>query len=254
VDIAGQVGRYLMGTAITALGAQSLLLGIYVGRLQPIPDSVPGHAAIAYLTGLFLVVVGLCVLTGKWAREAAAALAAVLLAWVLVLYVPQIVAQPFGSAWNGTFETFALFSAAWLLAALLPVRGARRKWDGIVDRGLPLGRLGFGISLPVFGTAHFVYHDFVASWVPKWIPAPQFWAYFTGAAHCAAGVSIVVNVLARVAALLAGIMYGSWALLVHIPRIAAAPHDAFEWNGLFVASALCAGALLVAGSVGRSTS
>lgn len=51
---------------------------------------------------------------------------------------------------------------------------------------------------------------------------------------------------------LAAIMYGSWALIVHIPRIQHTPRDAFEWNGLFVASALCAGALLVAGSTARA--
>ena len=101
----------------------------------------------------------------------------------------------------------------------------------------------------MFGIAHFQYHDFVASWVPKWIPFPLFWAYFTGAAHCAAGVAILVSVMTRLAATLAAVMYGSWALIVHIPRILAAPRDAFEWNGLFVASALCAGALLIAGSL-----
>ncbi|MEP7245983.1 MAG: hypothetical protein ABI885_20205, partial [Gammaproteobacteria bacterium] len=55
---------------------------------------------------------------------------------------------------------------------------------------------------------------------------------------------IVANVMARLAATLAAAMYASWVLLVHIPRVAAAPHDAFEWNGIFVASALCASALL----------
>jgi uncharacterized membrane protein len=238
-----------MGAAVTALGAQSLLLGIYVGRLEPIPDWVPGHDAIAYLTGLFLVVVGLCILTGKWARPAAFALTVVLLAWTLVLYVPQLVANPLGGALNGTFETFALFGAAWVLAATLPAGSGKQKWDGLVDRGTVLGRICFAVSLPVFGIAHFQYHDFVATWVPKWIPFPLFWAYFTGAAHCAAGLAILVNVMARLAATLAAIMYGSWALIVHIPRIRAAPRDAFEWNGLFVATALCAGALLVAGSL-----
>ena len=238
-----------MGAAVTVLGAQSLLLGMYVGRLESIPAWVPGHDAIAYLTGAFFVIVGLCILTGKWARLAASALAVVLLTWTVVLHVPQLVANPLGGALNGTFETFALFGTAWVLAATLPADSAKQKWDALVDRGAVLGRLCFAVSLPVFGIAHFQYHDFVASWVPKWIPFPLFWAYFTGAAHCAAGVAILVNVLARLAATLAAVMYGSWALIVHIPRILAAPRDAFEWNGLFVASALCAGALLVAGSL-----
>jgi uncharacterized membrane protein YphA (DoxX/SURF4 family) len=108
--------------------------------------------------------------------------------------------------------------------------------------------LCFGVSLPVFGLSHVIYHDFVASWVPRWLPFPQFWAWFTGIAHAAAGLAILANVQARLAAILAAVMYGSWVLIVHIPRVAAAIHDPFEWNGIFVAMSLCASALLVAAS------
>jgi uncharacterized membrane protein len=247
------LGRRLLGAAMVALGAQSLWLTSYVARLQPIPESVPGHDAIAYFTGAFLFAVGICLIIGKWARLAATALALMLLLWFVALYVPQLVAQPTGSAWTGAFETFALFGAAWALAALLPAEKGRLTWDPWVDRGRLLGRLCFGVSLPVFGISHFVYHDFVATWIPKWLPAPQFWAYFTGAAHCAAGVALVVNVMARLAATLAAVMYGSWVVLVHVMRVAAAPKDAFEWNGLFVASALCASALIVAATCPKRT-
>jgi uncharacterized membrane protein len=234
-----------MGLAVTALGIQSLWLRIDVGRLQPLPDWIPGRAVIASLTGLFLIAVGLCLLSGKWARLAATALAAMLLLWVVALYLPLLFKTP-NAAWLGTFETLAVFGGAWVLAAALPVEHTRYGWDSSVDRGLTLGRFCFGVSLPVFGLSHFIYHDFVATWVPAWIPFPLFWAYFTGAAHVAAGVAILTNVMARLAATLAAIMYGSWVLIVHIPRVAAATHDAFEWNGIFVASALCASALLVA--------
>ncbi|HKE95491.1 MAG TPA: DoxX family membrane protein [Povalibacter sp.] len=245
-----RLGRFLIGAAMTALGIQSLWLVIYVGRLQPIPDWVPGHAAIACVTGAFLLAVGLCILTGKWARLAATALAAMLLLWVLVIHIPNFIAAPGVGAALGPFETVAVFAGAWILAALLPITGARHGWDDIVDRGRVAGRLCFGVSLLVFGLAHFIYPDFVASWVPTWIPLPGlFWAWFTGAAHAAAGVAVLANVKARLAATLAAIMYGSWVLIVHIPRVHAALHDAFEWNGVFVASALCGCALLVAGSL-----
>ena len=65
-------------------------------------------------------------------------------------------------------------------------------------------------------------------------------------------MAILANVMARIAATLAAIMYGSWVLIVHIPRVAADIHNAFGWNGIFVASALCASALLVAGTVNRA--
>jgi uncharacterized membrane protein YphA (DoxX/SURF4 family) len=246
VTLLARVGCSLIGLAAVALGIQSVWLRIYVGRLQPVPDWVPGHDVIAVATGLFLLAAGLCLVSGKWARLAATALAAMLLLWVVVLHLPRTFRVP--AAWLGTFETFAVFGGVWLLAATLPIERKPYAWDRLVDRGRMLGRLCFGVSLPVFGLSHFIYHGFVATWVPTWLGFPQFWAYFTGAAHVAAGVAILANVLPRLAATLAGVMYGSWVLIVHIPRVAAAVRDAFEWNGIFVASALCASALLVAGT------
>jgi uncharacterized membrane protein len=241
-----QLGRYLISLAMLALGVQSVWLRIVVGRLEPLQDWVPGHDIIAIITGLFLIAVALGLLMHRWARLAATALAAVLLLWVVLLYVPLVFVAT--AAWVGMFETFAIFGGVWVLAATLPVVGPRRAWDPAVDRGRTLGPVCFGVSLPVFGLSHFIYHDFVASWVPRWIPFPQFWAWFTGFAHATAGLAILVNVKARLAAVLAAVMYGSWVLIVHIPRVAAAIHDPFEWNGIFVALSLCASALLVAAS------
>src|SRR5262249_40070011 len=140
---------------------------------------------------------GIGLLTHRFARLAATALAAMLLLWVVLLYLPLVFVAT--AAWIGMFETFAIFGGVWILGATLPVTGPRRSWDGIVDKGPTLGRICFGISLPVFGLSHFIYHDFVASWVPKWIPFPQFWAWFTGFAHAAAGLAILANVKTRLA-------------------------------------------------------
>lgn len=241
-----QIGRFLISLAMVVLGVQSVWLRIPVGRLEPVPDWLHGQDIIAIASGLFLIAVGLGLLTRRWARLAATALAAMLLLWVVLLYLPLVFVAT--AAWVGMFETFAIFGGVWVIASKLPVAGPRRAWDGLVDRGGTLGRLCFGVSLPVFGLSHFLYHDFVASWVPSWIPFPQFWAWFTGIAHAAAGLAILANVKTRLAAILAAVMYGSWVLIVHIPRVAAAIHDPFEWNGIFVAMSLCASALLVAAS------
>jgi uncharacterized membrane protein YphA (DoxX/SURF4 family) len=89
----------------------------------------------------------------------------------------------------------------------------------------------------------------VASWVPRWLPAHLFWAYFTGIAHCAAGFSLASGVLRKLAARLFAIMLSSWVLIVHIPRVSAALHDRHEWTTLFVAVVLSGIAWIVAGSL-----
>ncbi len=237
--------RLQFAAAFAAMGVQSLVLDLYVMRLEPIPKAWPGHHLGPWVTGAILLIACAGLLTRRFARLGALLLAAVLLVWVLGVHLPIVIAKPL--AFNALFETFALFGGAWALAASLPASEPRKPWDRLADLGRNGGPLCFGLSLPAFGVSHFMYPGFVAGFMPAWIPYRPFWAIFAGCAHIAAGLGIVTRVLGRLAAVLAGIMYGSWVFLVHIPRILAAPKDAFEWNGAFVAAALSASAFIVAG-------
>ena len=49
----------------------------------------------------------------------------------------------------------------------------------------------------VFGAQHFMYASFIAFLIPAWIPGHLFWAYFTGTAFIAAGLSIAAKISAR---------------------------------------------------------
>jgi uncharacterized membrane protein YphA (DoxX/SURF4 family) len=132
---------------------------------------------------------------------------------------------------------------------LPPQGGAWR----IADWGIPFGRICFGVALVVFGAVHFIYLGFVTDFIPHWIPYRPFLAEATGFAHIFAGLAVLTGVLGRLASILAAVMYASWVIVLHIPRaLAAVPADApFEWNGVFIAAILCAGALLMAASFSR---
>jgi hypothetical protein len=114
MDIQGQLGRYLTGFAMTALGAQSLLLAIYVGRLQPIPEWVPGHFAA-----------GVSILTLVMARLAATLAGIMYGSWVLLVHIPRVMAMPDDAfEWNGIFVATALCGSALNVASRIPARGA----------------------------------------------------------------------------------------------------------------------------------
>jgi len=85
--------------------------------------------------------------------------------------------------------------------------------------------------------------------IPAWLPAPRFWALATGGAHAAAGLSLLTNVRARLAAALLAAMFGSWVVVLHAPRAAAHPHDPREWGSLLVALAMCGASGIVAGTL-----
>jgi uncharacterized membrane protein YphA (DoxX/SURF4 family) len=210
-------GRIIYAIAIAAFGVICLVFRDFVNSLQPVPASMPGYGIVAVLTGLVLLGAGLALIANVKTYFAALALVAMFILWIVVLHIPSAFIDPSllrSPWWIRTFETLALAGAALILAGLAA--------DPVREKWLRVGRMAFGISLPVFGILHFIYPDNVAALValsPVSYPWPLFWAYLTGAGHLAAGLAIATGVLSRLAALLAGIMYASWAFTLHLPRI-----------------------------------
>ncbi len=111
---------------------------------------------------------------------------------------------------------------------------------------LKIARIVAGLSACVFGFAHFNYIDFTASMVPSWIPPHGvFWAWATGAGHLAAGLALVSGIQSRLAATLLAGMMASFVVLLHLPRVVAAPDQHIEWIMLGVSSMLAGAAWLV---------
>ena len=125
-------------------------------------------------------------------------------------------------------------------ALVLAARGPR-------DRLAAIGRVVFGACLVLYGVVHFLYPDAVAAFIPSWIPQRLFWAYFTACAFIAAGLSVVSGVLIRLASSLVAVMFSAWLVMLHLPRLAAAPRDPHEWATVFVAAAFAGAAWIFAG-------
>jgi len=236
-------GRIAFALGIAAIGAQDVLGGEFVRGLQPVPGWVPARAALAVVTGAVLVTAGAAIAAGRGVRSAARALTALLAVSLVCLHLPALIGHPGnGGAWASAFEIVALTGAAAVLA--LPAKPA-------------VGRIGYGITLPVFGVLHFVFREYTASVIPGWLPWPMFWALATGVAHIAGGAALVVDRRARLAASLLAVMFGTWVVILHAPRVVAHPAQA-EWTSLCVALAMCGGAWLIAGlerpAVGHSPS
>jgi uncharacterized membrane protein YphA (DoxX/SURF4 family) len=244
---------------MVGFGVLSLLYVDFVHQLQPIPAWMPGYRLLAILTGVGLIAAGTAIAVDRNSRIAALAVAAFFSLWIVSLQVPSAFTNPAllrSPWWVRTFESVALIGGAVTLAGLRS-DPARVLW-------LRGARIAFGASLPVFGVLHLIYPESVASLVPPWYPAPMFWAYFTGFAQIAAGLGIAVHVLPRVAAILAGVMYGTWALTLHIPRnwcrlygpcafldapVVGADSSRPGLTSLFVAFAMCGSAWIVAGGL-----
>src|SRR5882757_7546450 len=214
-------GRLFFAVAMAAFGIQYLFHALAKGPV-PGPPWVPGRPLWAYATAILLIVAGLSIATGKQACCGAIALAILLFVRALLLYAPKIVATPHDPRpWTSGFELLAMSGAALVIAAF--AAGA--------------GRILFAISLGVFGVQHFLYANFIATLIPGWIPAHLFWAYFVGAAFCAAALSIALRKYSGLAATMLGVMFLLWVISLHLPRVSAASHNGNEWTSAIVALA-----------------
>ena len=244
-----RIGRILFIATVWALGIQAFICSTVIYELEPVPSWISHQVILANLTGHFLVAIGIGLLIKKFVCIAAAALAIMLVLWVILLHVRLLVPNPAPDL-SFTFETLALAGVAWALAAttVSDVDGGSR-WIAAMARTAFLGRYAFGVSLIAFCAVNIIFHDFIAGMIPAWIPAHLFWAYFTGFASLAAGLSILTGVWSRAACILAGIMYGSWVLVIHVPYIAAHPQARGMWTDMLITLALSGGAWFLSGVV-----
>lgn len=114
-----------------------------------------------------------------------------------------------------------------------------------------IGRVFFGLSLCAFGVLQFVYGDFVPGRAPAWpagVPGRLAWAWISGALLIAAGAAVTSGKRARGPALFVSGMIFLWAVLRHIPAVAANPHGAVL-TAMGKAIALFGGALAIAGAL-----
>ena len=242
MDPLSRSGRFLFGAAILAFGVQQFLYAFFGAGIGP--PWAPENQLWTYVTGLVLLAAAVSMTIqrkGIWG----VLLASMLALRLIFLHVPRLATTSRDPVlWTSTLEILAMIGAALVLSDTAPVDESL----GGPDMTTWLGRSLFAISLLAFGVLHFVYAHFLASLVPAWIPNRYFWANFVGAAVITAGLSILSGIWATLGASLLGAMFLLFAVILHAPRLALAPHDGNEWTSAFMALAMAGGAFLVAGS------
>lgn len=232
-----RIGTIAFAVVVIALGVIGLVEGDFMPIWQPVPKDLPAREVLVYACASVSLAAGIGLLVPRFSRLAGRVLLVQLALWVVAFRVRDIVRIPgaFG-AWDGCAETLAIVSAAWILA------GLRARAATIL----------FGLVLVPFGLAHFIYEHDTAVLVPHWLPAPDVWAYVTGAAFLVAAAAILSGMRARLAAVLATVQIGGFTLLVWVPIVLQGAKSAFVWNELGISAALTAAAWVVADSYGNA--
>lgn len=91
--------------------------------------------------------------------------------------------------------------------------------------------------------------NLTAPLVPKWLPPNQlFWGYATGVFHIAGGLAIVMNIRARLAAILLTVMYAIFTMFSLVPGLLTQP-TFFAWTEIATSVILVGVAWVVADSL-----
>lgn len=242
-------GPLLFGIAIAALGIENLICA-HFGLTDSGVPWFPVNPFFGYVNGLALSAAGLSIAAKRHSRLAAMLLGYLFLGYVLFLELPLVVAHPADwTVYGVLFEALALGASSWTLVQTLPRASSR--WESELGKATVSGPYLFALSLIVFGSVHFIVARSIASLIPAWIPGSLFWAYLTGTALIAAGVSIAVRRLDQSAGFFLGLMFLLWVVLLHTPRVASDPRNADEWSSAFIALGMCGGSWIVARRASR---
>jgi uncharacterized membrane protein len=241
-------GWRVFGFGIMALALVDLAWGDFDSGL-PVPNWIPGRTALAYASAMFLLVAGAALEWRRTTARAAAALVAYYTLVVVLLMNGRVIfdnAMVFGAYSTAAEELAVAMGALIVYAANASIDAA------LAVRLTRVAQLTFGVCAVLFGIAHFVYMNYTAPLVPKWLPpSPEFWGYATGLFHIAAGIAILTGAQARLAAILLTVMYASFTPLVHLPMLLANHATQFVWSENALNIILTGAAWVIADSLAR---
>jgi uncharacterized membrane protein len=240
----------LFAVGMIGLGMLALVYGDFALGWQPVALWIPGRTALAYASGLLMLLTGAGLLLRATAAWSVRILFPYLILWLL-LKVPALLAAPrMEAVWLGLGELAMLLAGGWVLFATLaglPERSPLSFATG--QNGLRSARILFAVALLPIGLSHIVYVKPTADLVPAWLPDRVFWAYLTGAGQIACGLGMLFSVLPRLAATAEAGMISLFTLLVWVPAILAAPTARLPWTAFFISWAIGSAAWAVAQNI-----
>ena len=239
------LGRIFIAVALLVFGVQHFMYAGFVAGL--VPAWMPGRLFWAYFVGVAFFAAAAGILYQRLARPAASLLGVMFFLFVVLLHIPRIAAHPSdGNEWTSGFVALAMCGGAWVLARNSPLAGRET-----AAPFLKLGRYFFAVAFVAFGIQHFVYARFAAGLGPPWFLGRPLWAYLTGAVFIAAGITILLGKMARLAATLLGTLISLFFVLLYVPRITAQLHNPGPWTSGFEVLALCGSAMVLANTLPR---
>jgi len=240
----------LFAVGMIGLGTLALIYGDFALVWQPVASWVPGRTALAYGSGVIMLLGGVGLFFRATAVWSVRILFPYLVAWSLLKVPALLVAPKMEAVWLGLGELTVLLAGGWILFATL---AGLQKESALAfltgGRGIHIARILFAVSLIPIGLSHLIYVKQTAELVPAWLPYRTGWAYLTGTGQIACGLGVLFSIFPSVAATTEAGMISLFALLVWAPAILAAPTARLPWTAFFISWAIASAAWAVAQNI-----
>lgn len=240
----------LFAIGMIGLGILALVYGDFALVWQPVPAWIPERTALAYASGLIMLLGGAGLLFRAGAKWSIRILFPYLIIWLLLKVPALVVAPQMEAVWLGIGELAVLMAGGWTLFAVLAgLREGSILRFATGEKAVRVARLVFAVSLIPIGLSHIFYVKETASLVPAWLPFREGWAYLTGVGQIASGIGVLLSIYPRFAAAAEAGMLSLFTLLVWGPAILASSKARLPWTAFFISWAITAGAWVVASNM-----
>jgi len=249
-----KTGRIFYGIAIAGMGLLTCYYKDFPYMLIPPNHStVPGLTILTFIFGMLFIWAGGCIGFQKKPRQISLLLGAVLLLIFRFYFIPyEFMATSnymhFGE-WENAVKELALACGAFVIAGCFSAQNENALFR-LLGKLIPYGTIFFSLTIISFSIDHFLYAKEAVNYMPSWISNQLFWIYFAGAALLGAGIAIILKIKTGLFATLLGAMIFTWFVILHIPKVIAAPvaDRAGEITSAFLALAYSGIAFVIAGA------
>ncbi|WP_433964707.1 hypothetical protein [Tunturiibacter gelidiferens] len=211
------VARVLFAAPLAAFGAEHLVLGRVI--LGAVPVWMPVRVFWVYFVGIALIAAALSLALGIRVRLTATLLAVMFFLFVVMIHLPNVVAQVHDRIiWNVALRDLSFGAGALALAGSL-WRGPRDRDGNVAVR---IGRVCVAVVLMVYGVELILYPQFapgvpLGKLTPSWVPGPHVWALLTGLVCIGGGVAILIRRYCRDGAKAVGLVMTLLTVVLYLP-------------------------------------
>jgi uncharacterized membrane protein len=226
------------------------------GVAQIIPRWIPAHTFWVYFVGTCLILGGISIVFRTYPWLAAGLFGVMLLCFEATMNIPGVVKQHDKLLiWTLCVREFS-FSMGALSFAAMHTQQWREKGT---HRVITVARIALGIALTFFGVLYFIRPELLPGvplqqLTPNFIPAHLLWGYLTGVVYVVAGVCLLINQKARLAATWVGLFVLFGVIFLSVPYMLQYVSDINRGLNVPADNLMFCGALLcLAGSLRRKS-